>query len=163
MYGEPVNPRTAPKGDAPAASFGSRAQEAAVGILRTADRIRRLLGSTVEPFGLTLQQYNILRILRGSGEAMCTLEVSKRLIERSPGITRHLDILETKGLVVRERSTDDRREVRCAITADGRDLLRRMDPVVNAADEAAVAGLDDSSLTELVGLLDRIRSRLPGN
>jgi DNA-binding MarR family transcriptional regulator len=140
-------------------AFRSRAQEAAVSIVRTADQIRRLFVATVEPFGVTLQQYNILRILRGAGGPMCTLDVASRLIEQSPGITRHMDLLVEKGWIQRERSLDDRRKVLCAITPSGLALLQAMDAPVAAADQAAVAGLDEASLEELIDLLERVRGR----
>ena len=91
-------------------AFRSLSLEGSLGLLRTADVIRRYFDSVVEPQGLTLQQYNVLRILRGAGpDGLPTLEVADRMVERAPGITRMLDRLMAKGLVVRERSTRDRR------------------------------------------------------
>ncbi len=69
--------------------FQSRAQEAAIGLLRTADTVRREIASVVEPHGITLQQYNVLRILRGAGAlGLPTLEIAARMVEQAPGITR---------------------------------------------------------------------------
>src|SRR5258706_12493191 len=80
--------------------FPSKRQEAAVALLRTADVIRRLFGAVVEPKGITVQQYNVLRILRGAGEpGLPTLDIAERMIETTPGITRLIDRLETKKLV----------------------------------------------------------------
>src|SRR5437867_4356503 len=84
--------------------FPSRRQEAAVALLRTADRLRHLLTRWLEPAGITAQQYNVLRILRGALPGpLPTLEIAERMIERTPGITRLLDRLEAKRLVGRER------------------------------------------------------------
>jgi hypothetical protein len=59
--------------------------------------VTRRLAGVVEPHGVTLQQYNVLRILRGAGEGgLPTLEIAQRMIEHAPGITRLLDRLERK-------------------------------------------------------------------
>ena len=72
--------------------FRSSADEAVVTLLRTADRLRTALSSVVEPHGITLQQYNVLRILRGAGtDGLPTLEIAERMIGQAPGITRLLD------------------------------------------------------------------------
>src|SRR3981081_4191954 len=107
--------------------FPSKAQEAAVALLRTADVVRRLFGAVVEPEGITVQQYNVLRILRGAGErGLPTLEIADRMIETTPGITRLIDRLETKKLVVRVRCLTDRRQVFCRITVSGLSLLNAL-------------------------------------
>src|SRR5687768_11507270 len=90
--------------------FESRYQEAFLAVLRTADVIRRRVGDVVEPHGITPQQYNVLRILRGAGTAgLPTLDIADRMVEQAPGITRMIDRLEAKMLVARERGCDDRR------------------------------------------------------
>jgi MarR family transcriptional regulator, organic hydroperoxide resistance regulator len=138
--------------------FRSRRQEATIALLRTASVVSRVLERVVEPAGLSLAQYNALRIVRGAGSAgIPTLAVRERMIQEGTTITRILDKLETSGLVRRERTTPDRRQVLCYVTAEGRRLLDRLDPKVNAADEAAVAGLAANEVERLVGLLDAIR------
>lgn len=139
--------------------FRSRAQEATIAILRTADILRRRLSAAVEPEGITFQQYNVLRILRGArGEPMPTLKIAERLIEQAPCITRLLDRLEAKGLVRRERCTEDRRQVLCWITDRGLELLERLDRPVDEADEALTRQLDPSELESLLRLLERVRA-----
>jgi DNA-binding MarR family transcriptional regulator len=141
--------------------FRSPGQEATVGLLHTADRVRRALGAIFEPHGVTLQQYNVLRILRGAGdEGLPTLEIAHRMIEQTPGITRLLDRLEAKGLVRRERCRQDRRQVLCWVTAAGLALLADLDAPVAAGDEAVVAALSRDDQTRLVLLLDAIRAGL---
>src|SRR5688572_9880482 len=82
--------------------FRSMAEEAALAVLRTADVLRRRLSEAMEPVGITMQQYNVLRILRGAGEGgLPTLEIADRMLERQPGITRLLDRLERKGWIER--------------------------------------------------------------
>src|SRR5829696_2273573 len=92
--------------------FASKAQEATVALLRTSDVVQRRLARVVEPEGITLQQYNVLRILRGAGGApMAALDVAERLIEETPGVSRLLERLVSKGLIQRDRSSQDRRRL----------------------------------------------------
>ncbi|HEX6308310.1 MAG TPA: MarR family transcriptional regulator [Longimicrobiales bacterium] len=134
-------------------------QQALVAIFRTADAMRRALATLLEPHGLTGQQYNVLRILRGARpEALPTMEIAERMMEQTPGITRLLDRLDEKGLVMRERCQDDRRQVLCTITPAALSLLEALDRPVSEADEALLGALDDAEVRQLIGLLDRIRS-----
>lgn len=141
--------------------FRSRSQEAYLALLRTADDSRRSIARVLEPAGVTLQQYNVLRILRGAGkDGLPTLAVGERMLERTPGVTRLIDRMERKGWVERSRCTDDRRRVWCKITDAGLALLEDLDRPVNRVDEVFLEVLDERELTELIGYLDRIRARL---
>jgi MarR family transcriptional regulator, organic hydroperoxide resistance regulator len=140
--------------------FGSRAQEATVALLRTTDVVRRRLARVVALQGITLQQYNVLRILRGAaGEPMSALEIAGRLIEEAPGVSRLLERLVAKKLIQRERCSEDRRRLECSITAKGLELLSRLDEPVLAADSGAMDGLTARELATLNDLLTRIRRR----
>ena len=128
-----------------------------VSTLRAADRIRRHFHEIFALRGLSLQQFNVLRILRGAGEdGLPTLEVAERMIEKTPGVTRLLDRLEEKGWVSRERCSRDRRRVYCRITPSGLDLLRELDEPVEQADKACAAGLDRQEQKKLQSLLERV-------
>jgi DNA-binding MarR family transcriptional regulator len=141
--------------------FASPAQEAVLGLLRTADVLRRFIGTVVEPRGITMQQYNVLRILRGAGErGLPTLDIAERMIEQTPGITRLIDRLETKSLVTRQRCETDRRQVFCRITPAGLELLARLDALVVTAGDEAMSALTAPDLTRLIKLLDRTRDRV---
>src|SRR5258708_1436003 len=106
--------------------FSSPGEEGVVALVRTAGLLRRALTHLVEPKGITLQQYNVLRILRGAGaEGLPTLEIAGRMIEQAPGVTRLLDRLQAKALVRRQRSPEDRRQIRCCITPASLALLTR--------------------------------------
>ena len=138
--------------------FRSRQQETAIALLRTADVVRRRIARVIETGGVTLQQYNVLRILAGAGpEGMPTLEIADRMIEQTPGITRLLDRLETRKLVRRERCPTDRRQVMCRISDHGREILRKLDGPVNQADHEAIGSLAAGDLDRLIGLLDAVR------
>ncbi|NLG60961.1 MAG: MarR family transcriptional regulator [Candidatus Cloacimonetes bacterium] len=135
-------------------------QQALVAVFRTADALRRALTQVLEPHGLTMQQYNVLRILRGARpDPLPTMDIAERMMDRTPGITRLLDRLEAKGLVRRERCQDDRRQVLCTITPVGLELLAGLDEAVDRADEALLAPLDEREMRELIGYLERIQAQ----
>jgi len=139
--------------------FRSRSQEAYVALLRTADDSRRYISDVLEPAGVTLQQYNVLRILRGAGkEGVATLAIAERMLERTPGVTRLIDRMERKGWVERSRCTEDRRRVWCKITESGLSLLETLDRPVSDVDDAYGDVLDEDELATLVGFLDRLRA-----
>jgi len=137
--------------------FRSRAQEATLGLLLAADRVRRLASQVAAREGLTVQQYNVLRILRGSeGEGLPTLAIAQRMVEKTPGITRLIDRLEGKGLVRRERCPEDRRLVRCHITEAGLRSLGSLDDAMDRVDDQALGMLSDSDLTTLIYTLEKV-------
>jgi DNA-binding MarR family transcriptional regulator len=132
----------------------SRQQDAVVSILRTANYLRRCFSPVFDQHGITWQQYNVLRILRGTGLAgLPTLDIAERMIEQAPGITRLLDRLEGKKLVRRERPSDNRRQVLCYITKPGLDLLQELDIPVRNREKQALHRLDESEIEELIRLL----------
>jgi DNA-binding MarR family transcriptional regulator len=143
----------------PPQSFRSREQEATLGLLRTADAVKRSLAQVIEPYGITPQQYNVLRILRGAGaEGLPTLSIGERMIEQTPGVTRLVDRLERKGLVERTPCAKDRRRVFCRMTPKGLELLKELDDPVNRWDARSVSVLPPSELDSLIDLLDRVRA-----
>ena len=135
------------------------AHEAVVSIRRTAAVVQRHVAQVVETSGVTIQQYNVLRILRGAGAAgLPTLAIRDRMIEEAAGITRLLDKLEKAGFVLRERSTPDRRQVLCKITPAGLRVLTKLDEPVDVANEAALAKLDAGEQHALIELLGAVRA-----
>src|SRR5262249_49181111 len=141
-------------------SFSSRREEVLLALLRTGAIARRLPARVVETRGLSLAQYNVLRILRSAGdEGLATLAIRERMIEEAAGITRLIDKLEAAALVRRDRSSDDRRRVVCRITAEGLTTIQQLDDSIIRACEAALEMLDDADMDDLVRLLDLIRSR----
>ena len=141
--------------------FASPAQEATVALMRTADVVNRLVDATIARAGITGQQYNVLRILRGAGDkGLPTLEIAERMIEQTPGITRLIDRLEAKKLVTRERCATDRRQVFCRISAAGLALLAKLDEPVRAASDAALHKLSKKDIAQLLEILDRTRDSI---
>lgn len=139
--------------------FASRRQEGVLALLLASEVVRWRIAEVLAGQGeLTLQQYNVLRILRGAGpKGLATLAIVERMIERTPGITRLIDRLETKGLVTRVRCDEDRRQVLCAITGQGLAELARLDPAMDELDETSLGGLSASEVATLIRLLNRVR------
>lgn len=130
-------------------------------LIRTADDLRRYFTAFYEPHDLTPQQYNVLRILRGAHpEALATMDIAERMVERTPGITRLLDRLEGKGLILRERPPADRRQVLISISAEGLELLDLLEEPVREATAAVLDGLPADEVEQLVSVLVRIRRGL---
>lgn len=141
--------------------FRSRSQEATLALFRTADLLRRRFAEVMEAEGVTFQQYNVLRILRGASEALPTLTIAERMVEKTPGVTRMLDRLETKGWVRRERCAADRRQVLCSITQQGLERLDALQSSVEALDDSCMAMLSQQDQENLIWMLDAIRQSDP--
>jgi DNA-binding MarR family transcriptional regulator len=141
--------------------FDSLEQEAALNIARTADRFGICFARLFREFGLTPSQYNVLRILRGEGKPLPSLEIADRMIAAVPGITGLIDRLEAMGLATRQRSTEDRRVVYVAITTKGERALAELDQPLAALHKQLVGHLDQAELKELIRLLEKARGGLP--
>jgi len=143
-------------------AFTSGEQEVLLGLLIAAAR-------SVEPWekflkataGLTNNQYNVLRILRGSHPSrLACSEIADRMIARDPDVTRLVDRLSRRGLVSRVRGRQDRRVVEVAITDKGRELLRSLDPHINRMPPAMLGHLGATKLKQLGQLLEHVISGL---
>jgi DNA-binding MarR family transcriptional regulator len=133
-------------------------KEAVLSLLEAADRTRRHFTGILEPWGLTLQQYNVLRILRGAGPGgLPTLEIGERMIEKTPGVSRLVDRLEAHGWVKRERCREDRRRVLCSLTDKASKTLAELDGPIAQADENCLAGLNERDTRRLRDLTSRIQ------
>jgi len=139
--------------------FRSREEEALLNVLRTADTLTQRLAAALKPFDLTPSQYNVLRILRGSGdEGRRCGEIADRLVAHDPDVTRLLDRLERAGLVTRTRDPDDRRVVRTRITAEGRTALEHADQPVTAVAAESFGALGTPALGQLIAALEAVRT-----
>ena len=139
--------------------FDALEGEAVVGLLRTAALLDHALHEALKPHGLTLAQYNVLRILRGAGRAgLCGRDVGERLIARVPDVPRLLDRMEELGLLGRERDSVDRRHVTARITPAGLRLLDDATPAVAEVERRWLGRLDADGLRALIAALDAIRA-----
>ncbi len=144
--------------------FRSLSEEAILSILRTADLVRTAITDLLAPAGITMQQYNVLRILRGAGEAgLPTLAIGDRMIESAPGITRLLDRMEAKSWVSRTRCKIDRRVVHARISTEGLRLLDNLDQPLRSSTALGLSGMEESALGQLIQLLAAARQSIqPG-
>ena len=138
--------------------FASLEHEAILGLLRTAALVDHATDEALRPFGLTGTQFNVLRILRGAGEAgLCGREVSERMINRVPDVPRLLERLEKAGLISRERDPNDRRHVTARISAAGLELLDAV-ATVSSRMEERFKQLTEDQLRALIDALDSVRA-----
>jgi DNA-binding MarR family transcriptional regulator len=139
--------------------FASARQEAMLALMKTADGVRRGIATVLEPHQVTLQQYNVLRILRGAGpKGIPTLSIAGRLIEETPGVTRLLDRMEARGWVKRVRCERDRRVVYAIITESALELLARIDPLLAEFEKDSLPLLSEPEVEALIALLERVRA-----
>jgi DNA-binding MarR family transcriptional regulator len=132
-------------------------QEAMLNVLRTADQLQIRFSRLFRRFGLTPQQYNVLRILRGEGRPLPILEIASRMITVVPGITGLVDRLELAGLVERKRCDHDRRVIYVAITAHALGLLAAIDEPLNDLHKQTLGHMAPDELTTLSRLLEKAR------
>jgi DNA-binding MarR family transcriptional regulator len=140
--------------------FPTKSSEAYVAVVATANRLSNYSSRFHEAFGITPTQYNILRILRGSPNALSCTEIMNRVIEKSPDITRLLERLEAASFVERTRCQQDRRVVKTTITKKGLELLKRMDSQISQTHKP-LDNLAESELDTLITLLEKVRGNIP--
>ena len=129
-------------------------------LLRTTDRLSRGLIPLLKQEDVSPNQYNVLRILRGSTEGLPCGEIASRMITRDPDITRLLDRLEKRGLISRCRETKDRRMVMARITTEGLKLLGRLDGPVQVGHRKQLGHMGPERLAALTELLSIARSHV---
>lgn len=134
--------------------FDSLQQEVYLNLWRTYDRLKAIEDELFATVELSAQQYNALRLLEAVHPgAMPTSALGNKLISRAPDMTRLLDRLEARGLIQRERRSDNRRVVEVSITADGLQLLKQLSPSVSDSHTRQLGHLSEEQLTQLVELL----------
>jgi len=127
-------------------------------LVRTTDILSRSLVAVLKAEDLSANQYNVLRILRGSPDGLCCGEIASRMITRDPDITRLLDRMEKRGLISRCRETKDRRMVMAWITPEGLNLLARLNDPVEETHRKQLSHLGRERLRALAALLESART-----
>lgn len=135
-------------------TFPNNRIKALLNIIYTANWITGFQNEFFKGYGISPQQYNILRILRGSGEPLKVQTIKNRMLERSPNATRLMDKLCAKDLIERLPSVDDRRVVKIAITQKGIDLLKS---IPNDLNKDLIKNLSEEEAGQLSSLLDKMR------
>jgi DNA-binding MarR family transcriptional regulator len=135
-------------------TFPNNKVKALLNLIYTANWINSEQNSFFKPYGISPQQYNILRILRGAGEAITVQTIKDRMLERAPNATRLMDKLCAKGLISRIPCPEDRRVVHIDITKPGLKLLKQIDGEFK---EDVLENLTMKEAKILSDLLDKIR------
>ena len=135
--------------------FPSEKVKAFINIKYTANWISSKENEFFKPFGISPQQFNILRILKGAGKAIKVQEIKDRMIERAPNATRLMDKLCGKELIERISCPEDRRVVHIAITDDGLKLLAKIEE--NSDGINLLKNISQEEAIQLSDLLDKIR------
>jgi DNA-binding MarR family transcriptional regulator len=136
---------------------GSTEEAVFLDLIRTSDALSRPVAQLLKSEDLSANQYNVLRILRGTPDGLTCGEIGNRMITRDPDITRLLDRLEKRHLVSRCRETKDRRLVLTRIAPEGLELLARLDEPVQATHRRLLGHLGKERLWMLAGLLAACR------
>lgn len=141
--------------------FNSLEEEVYLNIQLTAERLWWGVNETLKTAELTPTQYNVLRILRGAGQAGASCsEISERLVTKDSDITRLLDRLEARSLILRERESKDRRIHLARITDEGLRVLAELDKPMALCHRRQLGHMGERQLAALSKLLDAARERL---
>ena len=137
-----------------AVPFASLQEEVSLNLSRTAAMMLHGLEQKLRPHGLSLTQYNVLRILKGAGEqGLCQYEIRERLVAQVPDVPRILDRMAKAGWVQRVRAASDRRMVMTSLTVDGLRLVDELKAPIECATAELFPLLDAAELAQLNGLL----------
>jgi len=138
-------------------SFDDEFMKVVVNVLVTADRMSGKINQTLKPYGISKEQFNALRILRGQFPKPSPLQlVSERMISKNSNATRLVEKLRQKGLVERSECESNRRQVDILITKAGLDLLKTIDPVMRKSGNEWQT-ISEAEAKKLNRLLDKIR------
>ena len=138
-------------------NFKDETHKAGLNILYTAWWLKTLMSRELKNFGLTHEQYNVLRILKGkSPDEMCVKDIAGRMIEKSSNVPRIIDRLVLKKLVKRTTDLNDKRHTVMALTAAGTNILELSTQRINQVFEQTIL-MDEASATQLNDLLEQIR------
>ena len=141
--------------------FDSLEQEAILNILRTSDILENRVARLLREYGLTPSQYNVLRILRGEGKPLPCLEVASRMIQVAPAITRVVNQLLERNLIIKQQCPQDRRVFHIDLTDQARDLLGQIDQPLLDLHARQLTHISQDDLKTLIRILEAIRDGIP--
>jgi DNA-binding MarR family transcriptional regulator len=137
--------------------FRSEYQKSIINLVYTFNWVNEKLNRHFQPFDITQQQFNILRILRGAGQPLSTLQIRQRMLDKMSDTSRIVDRLVKKGMVKKSICREDRRLVDIFLTDKGKKLLQTMDGL-NEEMESIFKYLSEEDARQLNILLDKIRT-----
>lgn len=120
------------------------------------NKINEAIGNVLKPFDVSLQQFNVLRILRGQNGKPANLStLNERMVTKMSNTTRLVDKLILKGFVDRIICPSNRRKVEISITPEGRKKLNKMDTAMNKAEKSILKNISEKELEQLNVLFDK--------
>lgn len=137
--------------------FRNEYQKSAINIIYTYNWLTEKINKVFDEWGITSQQFNILRILRGAGKPLSTLQIRQRMLDKMSDTSRIVDRLVKKGLVKKAICKSDRRLVDVTIAEKGKKLLEKIDAYDEQMD-GIMTNLTESDAKTLNGLLDKLRN-----
>ncbi len=139
--------------------FRNEHHKTVVNLIFTHNWVTEQLKQFLENEGLTLQQYNILRILRGSEQPLSTLQIRERMLDKMSDTSRIVDRLILKSLAKKTISKIDKRLVDVTLTTKGKKLLEKLDSTQSFID-GVMQNITEQEAKELNNLLDKVRGSL---
>ncbi|MEO5995053.1 MAG: MarR family transcriptional regulator [Chitinophagaceae bacterium] len=139
--------------------FGNEFQKSTINLIYTYNWINEKMKQILDRFEITSQQFNILRILRGAGEPLSTLQIRQRMLDKMSDTSRIVDRMVIKGLVKKIVRTSDKRLVDVTLAEKGENLLGNMDQFQDEMD-SILKTLSEEEARTLNSLLDKIRSEV---
>ena len=136
--------------------FRNEHQKVLINIIYTANWLNEQVKIFLDKEDITRQQFNILRILRGAGEPISTLQIRQRMLDKMSDTSRIVDRLELKGLVKKNICENDKRMVDVYITVKGKKLLEKLDRTEDDMNNIAAA-LSEADAKAMNKLLDKLR------
>lgn len=137
--------------------FGSTGQKAFLNVVFTANFLQGFVRDKLKPYGLTLQQYNVLRILRGRYPKWAyPTDIKEVMLDKNPDLTRLCDRMVLNGWITREIDEENRRKMKVSITENGLQLLASLDSIM-ANVQSKMDYLTDEENNQLSDLLDKMR------
>ena len=137
--------------------FADERHKATLNILYTAYWLKNNFSMVLKETGITMEQFNVLRILKGKHpEQMCVKDIASRIIEKNSNVPRIIDRLIVKKLVKRTPSKEDKRETLVSLTDKGLEQLEAANKELNSMD-AQINGIDNEDARALNELLEKMR------
>ena len=137
--------------------FRNDRHRAMVNLIYTHNWMVDQLRAKIKPHGITMQQYNVLRVLRGAGEPISTSVIRERLLDKMADTSRMVHRLAQKDLVVRRECVHDKRLVDVSLSKEGYALLEQLDELNQSMDRIC-DGLSENEAAQLSNLLDKLRT-----
>lgn len=137
----------------------SASKKLALNLLITHNTVLEQISSALKPFELSIEQFNVLRILRGQQSAPLNMhDIQQRMFAKTSNTTRLVDKLLAKELVTRNVCPANRRKIEVQITQKGLELLKQVSPLVDAAEQSISAPLSEKDMALLIELLEKLRT-----